>query len=288
MPHITKKTTSITTFVNALMALKKGGDDVFWFRGQAQEEWELLPGFSRIKSPPPETNLFNEFRQSAAMLAEFTPRESFDWLMLMQHYGVPTRLLDWAENPMIALYFALASRSSHKGKDAAFWLLRPTELNRHSGIDDDNDKNYLPSFQDDEPKPYSIEYLRTAPKTQLLPIAAIAVRNNSRIQAQSGVFTVHHLKNIPIEQIGDEKHIIKYVIPHDKKELIACQLETLASTGFTFFQNSLRSVASLRGNTNEFHRNKRPEEFNYHVFIFGAFRNKNEPRLPTCRTSLAA
>jgi hypothetical protein len=191
--------------------------------------------------------LFNEFRQSAAMLAEFVPRESFDWLMLMQHYGVPTRLLDWTENPMIALYLALSGRDKHKGKDAAFWLLKPTVLNKNAGIEDQKGTSYIPSFQDEEPEAYKIEYLRNGPKTALSPIAAIAVRNNARIQAQSGVFTIHHLKETPIEDVGDSKHVIKYVIPADKKDLIAKQLETLGLNRFHVFPELATIGGIIRG-----------------------------------------
>jgi hypothetical protein len=130
----TKTVKSISDFVRLLSVDQDSFDGVHWYRGQSDVSWPLLPGYTRLKSAPPETSLFNEFRQSAAMLAEFVPRESFDWLMLMQHYGVPTRLLDWTENPMTALYFALSGRDKHKGKDAAFWLLKPTVLNKNAGI----------------------------------------------------------------------------------------------------------------------------------------------------------
>ena len=235
MPITTREVTSIASFVRALSLDKKDNGEIFWFRGQSEAEWPLLPGYLRLKSAPPEATLLNQFRQSAAMLAEFTPQESFDWLMLMQHYGVPTRLLDWSESPMIALYFALANRDNHKGKDAALWLLKPSTMNRNANIDDENDRNYIPSFLDEEPKAYTIEYLKNAPKSQLFPIAAIAVRNNTRIQAQSGVFTIHHLKNNPIEEIGDRSHVIKYIIPHERKDILANQLEILGLSKFHVF-----------------------------------------------------
>lgn len=51
------------------------------------------------------------------------------WLTLMQHYGLPTRLLDWSESPLVALYFALSSDEDAKA-DAAVWVLNPMKLNK--------------------------------------------------------------------------------------------------------------------------------------------------------------
>lgn len=54
------------------------------------------------------------------------------WLTLMQHYGLPTRLLDWSESPLVALYFALSSDEDAK-TDAAVWVLNPMRLNKKVG-----------------------------------------------------------------------------------------------------------------------------------------------------------
>jgi hypothetical protein len=63
------------------------------------------------------------------------PQNSWEWYFLMQHSGAPTRLLDWTEGALIALYFAV--RNKLDATDAAVWVLDPWSLNEHVlGIDE--------------------------------------------------------------------------------------------------------------------------------------------------------
>jgi hypothetical protein len=168
------------------------------------------------------------------MLTQHAPKESFDWLFLMQHYGVPTRLLDWTESPLVALYFALNDETV-KDRNAALWALRPTELNKNANIIDADEKYYVPSFDDAELKSYSIESLRNSNRVQLLPVATIATRNNARIQAQLGVFTVHHSDERSIDAVGDQSHIFKYLIPDADRAAFAAELKLLGINRFSIF-----------------------------------------------------
>jgi hypothetical protein len=68
-----------------------------------------------------------------------------------------------------------------------------------------------------------------------LPIAAIATRNNPRIQAQLGVFTISHKRKIPVEDIEGEPHAIKYVIPSSAKKNISEELHRLSIGKFQVF-----------------------------------------------------
>lgn len=58
--------------------------------------------------------------------------EKLEWLALMQHNGLPTRLLDWSESPLVAAFFAV----ERKEGDSAVWMLNPEKLNQKiSGVD---------------------------------------------------------------------------------------------------------------------------------------------------------
>ncbi|MDQ9091260.1 FRG domain-containing protein [Pseudoalteromonas haloplanktis] len=239
------KIESIEDLLKHLSDNNKDGRQI-WFRGQAQSDWKLLPFYMRKDNMPSESTLLKKFKQSAAMLINTNaiPNSDFDWLFLMQHYGVPTRLLDWSESPLVALYFAVENFKHHEDQDAALWFLFPTDLNRNAGIKHRKEEDYIPAFEDIELETYSIASLKNNPNTELLPVATIATRNNARIQAQHGVFTIHHLEDIPIEDIGNHEHAIKIIIPSDSKENIKKQLELLGYTKFQLFPE-LASIGDI-------------------------------------------
>jgi len=207
---------SISDLVNNLKRDFGKYDSPIWFRGQSRSNWKLLPNYLRLKKPPSELSLLTKFKQNAVMLLDKSPKDNFDWLFLMQHYGVPTRLLDWSESSLVALYFTVNEKKEHK-KDGALWVLKPIELNIKANIDSD-EPNYIPSFEDVFLENYSVEKLHQEKNTKLYPMATIATRNNIRIQAQLGVFTISHRDKTPIDEIGDSSHIKKYVIPSNKKK----------------------------------------------------------------------
>lgn len=216
-----------------------------WYRGQTKASHTLLPSYLRERYSPEKT-LLSAFKQNATMLTDKQPNNSFDWMFVMQHYGVPTRLLDWSESPLVALYFAL--QKSEDEHDAVIWALKPTELNKNANIKNRYEEFYIPSFEDEEISGYSIESVISS-KVELSPVAVIATRNNPRIQAQMGVFTIHHNEIIPIEDIGNKSHIIKYIISKDSKRNILKQIEILGITEFQLFPelSSIKSIMQKRG-----------------------------------------
>lgn len=234
---------SLTDLVVALREDLKSCNDPVWFRGHSKQAWKLVPGLHRLKQPASENDLINKFRQNANLLVEQSPKTEFDWLFVMQHYGVPTRLLDWTESPLVGLYFAV---TEHPKADGTLWVLKPIELNKQTTAKPDEAK-YIPSFEDDALKNYATIAVEKGNLTGILPVAVIATRNNDRIQAQLGAFTISHSTKTPIEDIGNKKHVASYSIPAAAKGKIK---EDLRLLGFTKFQ-VFPELASIGDNIRE-------------------------------------
>lgn len=105
-----------------------------WYRGQSDYSWGLVPSIQRIKNLGEHNEQYTttNFMIQTMRLNHNAPQQ-YDraaWLTLMQHYGLPTRLLDWSESPLVALYFALSRPCD---ADAAVWVLNPMKLNERVG-----------------------------------------------------------------------------------------------------------------------------------------------------------
>lgn len=100
------------------------------FRGHSDKEYKLTPSIGRskhtsISTEKYEKSIFSIFKREARGYLNALPDTDWEWLAFAQHHGLPTRLLDWSLNPMVALYFAV--EDSHD-KDGSFYALRaPTQ-----------------------------------------------------------------------------------------------------------------------------------------------------------------
>jgi len=219
-----------------------------WYRGSTNKAYSLTPSILRHPNAlAREQALLNSFKQNAVQFLSHRPNSEWEWLFLARHHGVPTRLLDWTENPLIALYFATHSIDQidkNDDKDGAFWLLLPASLNEYSGIG--LHSLHLPMFEDAEHglQSYLPAHLAAEQVTSLTPVAGIAVRNSKRMQAQHSVFTVSHRDPTPLDRLGGGPHVGMYVVPRAHKQRIRQQLASLHVTPLSVLPD-LDNVAHL-------------------------------------------
>src|SRR4030042_4805408 len=192
-----KQIKSVTDLIRYLKKDTSGYDGPIWYRGQPKKEWKLLPAFARPGQELNEQHLLKKFKQNATLLLNPRPETDFACLFVMQHHGVKTRLLDWTESPLTATYFAVCE---NKNDDGTLWILLPVELNKCSNIKPDFPHD-IPAFEDDALKTYSPSSYAGETTSKLFPVAAIAARNNPRIQSQRSVFTLSHRDTTPLEEI---------------------------------------------------------------------------------------
>jgi hypothetical protein len=114
---------------------KSDGYEAAWFRGVGDSAYPLIPGLYRTDQGQEDfsdAELRHEFaRRALPLVAERAPRDDWEWYFLMQHFRAPTRLLDWTDAALVALYFAFTSASigQEGGPRPAVWVLNPWTLN---------------------------------------------------------------------------------------------------------------------------------------------------------------
>lgn len=171
--------------------LALGNPPTVWFRGQANAEHSLSPSLYRVPDGAKHERLiFQRFRQLSAKLL---PQTTSDWQTLfdMQHFGVPTRLLDWTPVLGVAVFFAISFRSDEQ-QDCAVFVLDPVGVNSLSG------RSSVLS-PDDKSLSYTEIYWENRPFAPTMPLALEAPFHNDRMLAQRGVFTVHSINPSPVE-----------------------------------------------------------------------------------------
>jgi hypothetical protein len=213
MPLRVEHPATFPEIVEIIEDLRKKADSTLWYRGCGQADHKLVPSLFRhpkTKTVPEiaalETQLLTRFRQRSIPFHDRPLKDDWDALFFMQHYGVPTRLLDWSENPFVSLFFTVTAASyklTAKGTQkftapAALWVLNPVQWNRHSLKHQGFEGGIL--TPDDE----ALNAYRPAPSYTGMnnhPVALYGAHNSARIVAQRGVFTIFGKNPAPMDKI---------------------------------------------------------------------------------------
>jgi hypothetical protein len=168
------------------------------YRGLKSVDYPLIPKVGRVVPPDSldsrqknEHEILRLFKERAFQYLDFVPATDWDWLAIGQQYGLPTRLLDWTDNPLVACYFAV------------------DELNEADSVIYAYQNDSYVSI-DEHPDPFKYGEVG-----KFIPRHLV-----QRITTQGGVFTIHPNPYEPFESTAMDKIIIPNGICSDLKRTL--------------------------------------------------------------------
>ena len=163
------------------------------FRGQSNSEWKLIPKAGRIEYIKyNDKAMFENWKRRAMSMIEKELLNEWDYLAIAQHTGLPTRLLDWTHNPLVACFFAC---NENYDKDGVIYVY--------------DSEHWVANLKKVSP----FEFKRTG--------LVVPTVFNQRVGSQYGYFTIHGEPQVEFNETNCRGKLQCVVISKTiKKELI--------------------------------------------------------------------
>ncbi|WP_196243151.1 FRG domain-containing protein [Propionibacterium freudenreichii] len=239
---------SVDDLIAILSAITADGQEI-WYRGHRDSGWLLQASvFRKREFWLNEREMLARFHQEAAAAGLPYSFDEWGWITFAQHHMLPTRLLDWSQSPLVALFFACErgdpNREQKAEPDGEFFALHPNLLNCDAG-DNDSGAPRLLSDGDDKLKDY---FPGRDGANSSKPRAVIAPMAFDRIRFQTGTFTIEQrpVDALVEDPIRNSRALESYIVPSAFKDKIRTQIEALGFSEASIYRDLDRIAVRIR------------------------------------------